>query len=181
MHALTFEFKKLHLGAVGFGLKALADVAGMTPARFDLLFAIKSGDQGWSSLHTIRGWYSLLQSRITEALGLHASTVSKMITRLVALGWLAREEARSDKRRNIIRLTEAGHEAIKLAMRIVMKRRLFRRRFKPHFLPHADRHRCAERRTSVAMLTFYMKCEAIATRLGRGPTPLEWPPPYDPD
>ena len=41
MHPITFGLKRAHLQAVAFGRKAVKKVKGMTPARFDLLYALR--------------------------------------------------------------------------------------------------------------------------------------------
>lgn len=130
MHAITFELKRAHLRGVAFGKSVLEKhVKDMTPARFDLMYAIRvaciiSGRLGWP-----RGLRET-QVQIRKRLGLHPSTVSKMIKQLVEMGWLERQgKAEWDRRVNIIAFTELGMRKIVKAMRIVFRMRTHLKHF----------------------------------------------------
>ena len=87
MHSLTFHAKRFHLGAVAFGKKVVAKVKGMTPARFDLMYAIRITNSGCPLTNRLCGYF-LRQDRLRKILGLSPSTVSKLIKRLVQMGWI---------------------------------------------------------------------------------------------
>jgi DNA-binding MarR family transcriptional regulator len=129
MHRIIFGLKAAHLGAVGFAKGFLGIVPHMTPARYDLLYVIRMSGNIFGRSH------ALDQSELRRMLGLHASTVSKMIKRLVEIGWLAKNLGRRPRRTNSIHLTEAGFEALELARRIVEKRRTVRWWFDSKFRP----------------------------------------------
>ena len=116
MHPLNFMVKRVHLKGVAFGKMVVEAIAGMTPARFDLLFVIRTADQvdGRGPLGMEVG-----QGAILRQLGLHPSTVSKMVTRLVELGWVTTSQSARDRRRTVVRLTAGGARAIDRAMALV--------------------------------------------------------------
>jgi DNA-binding MarR family transcriptional regulator len=97
----------------------------MTPARFDLLFAVH-GDRrgGWSG---VRG--GVPQCALREMLGLAKMTVSKMLKRLEELGLVVRRlnEGR-DRRMKIVSLTEEGLRRIRAAFQIVFGRGAVRKK-----------------------------------------------------
>jgi DNA-binding MarR family transcriptional regulator len=132
MHSVTFQIKRAHLKAVAFGKGIIEDrVKDMTPARFDLMYAIRA-----HQVDHRRGWpigRSLEQARICRKLGLHSSTVSKLIKRLVQLGWLENCGKGGDRRTNVIALTEKGLRSIVKAMRIVFRMRTHLRHFEDLF------------------------------------------------
>jgi len=111
MHPLTFILKQAHLKNVSFGKKVLSELPGMTPARFDLLWllrrAVAAAGPGWKRTDGAR-----LQSTLWKDLGLHRSTVSKMLNRLEEMGWIRRERAVDDGRTFTIGLTKKGLEMI---------------------------------------------------------------------
>jgi len=116
MHIVTFTTKRAHLCGVAFGRRIVKDVHGMTPARFDLLYLIRTTYGRYR-------WYWLEQNKLTAALGLHPSTVSKMIKRLVEMGWLEKDpRCQGDARTNLILLTKRGLKRINRAMGIVFRR-----------------------------------------------------------
>jgi DNA-binding MarR family transcriptional regulator len=78
MHSITFAFKRAHLQAVAFGKKAVKRINEMTPAGFDLLYAIRNTAHYHAPWHTP----SMAQAELVQTLGLHRSTVSKMLKRL---------------------------------------------------------------------------------------------------
>jgi len=53
------------------------------------------------------------QKALSEALGLHQSDMVGIVDLLESNGWVVRERAAGDRRRNVIRLTDAGHEALR--------------------------------------------------------------------
>jgi DNA-binding MarR family transcriptional regulator len=92
----------------------------MTPARFDLLYVIRHG------VIELRGvgerFMSMLQKDIRVALGLHPSTVSKMVGRLRQIGWIEPASVDDDdERARVVQLTEEGARQIDEATRHVFE------------------------------------------------------------
>lgn len=70
------------------------------------------------------------QSDLRRMLGVCSSSVSKMISRLVKLGWLARTRIYDgDRRTNIIELTELGRRVLLRACKIVFGARTLLRKY----------------------------------------------------
>src|SRR5689334_23124190 len=106
MHGVTFQTKRAHLQAVAFGKRVVESIEDMTPARFDLLYAIRSAKAGFSS-------WTLAQKDLWKTLGLHPSTVSKMLKRLRGLNWLTNDQVDDgDGRTKLVVLTELGAQVI---------------------------------------------------------------------
>ena len=134
MHPITFGLKRAHLQAVAFGRKSVKKVRGMTPARFDLLYALRrqflvleEPDVGSRERRVVpperRGMW---QSELVKTLGLCRTTVSKMLKRLEEMGWISRE---LQGMRKIVRLTPLGLRRIWRAMRLVFRGRTHLRTF----------------------------------------------------
>ena len=125
MHAISFLLKRGHLTTTGASQRILYDVPGMTPARFDILcFARQNGIR-----LKVKTLALTSQRRIIEALGLHPSTVSKMLKRLEQKGWIERERDFDDRRRKIVELTKLGRRKIWEAMRINFRGRTLAEHF----------------------------------------------------
>ena len=93
----------------------------MTPARFDLLYYIRC-----DALRKNLGKYmagARDQRHVVQCLGLHKSTVSKMLIRLEEMGWISRIQDIEDRRRKIVRLTKDGLRALAKAMRFFFRGR----------------------------------------------------------
>jgi DNA-binding MarR family transcriptional regulator len=80
---------------------------GLTPARFDLLFAIKQFVDG------------LPQSQLRRLFGVSGPTTSKMLCALEARGLVARTRAPRDRRVLHVRLTALGRRIITRAQRLL--------------------------------------------------------------
>src|SRR5262245_21710400 len=128
MHCVTFMLKRAHLQNVTFGRRVLKKVRGMTPARFDLLYLLRrvALSEG-PSFHPLAA--TRLQSGLRKDLGLHRSTVSKMLKRLEEMGWIRRERNTIDRRTFSVRLTELGLRRIWRAMRRVFRRKVMIRAY----------------------------------------------------
>src|SRR6476620_2681814 len=114
MHALTFALKRAHLKNVAHAKSLMWAVPGMTPARLDLLCILKravANEHGWGPLDAARS-----QADLCKDLGLHRSTVSKMLIRLQEMGWIRRDRDSADRRTMAVGLTETGLEMITVAM-----------------------------------------------------------------
>ena len=117
---LNFLYKRLHLLGVSKGKEMFEKVPGMTPARFDFLYAIRV-DGEW--LYGDRTSVETRQSDIAKQLGLHPSTVSKMTKRLIEMEWIEKGTDRWDQRQIILRFTKKGLDAFLKAERILFKKR----------------------------------------------------------
>ena len=110
---MSFYQKRAHLCAVARGREMFAEVEGMTPARFDILYCIFRRRKAKEA--AIVGYF-LEQARITEALGLARQTVWKGIERLIELGFLTKSKDQTPRsRRNILRITDAGVRWVRAA------------------------------------------------------------------
>jgi DNA-binding MarR family transcriptional regulator len=128
MHALSFGFKRAHWSGVRVGKRVLEDVDGMTPARFDLVYLIRRvrlDDPNMSP--------GLTQDALWKALGVHPSTVSKMLARLLDMGWVTRSRYAFDRRTWLIRLTDLGLRKVWHAMRILFRGRALLRAYEELF------------------------------------------------
>ena len=140
MHAISFHAKRLHLATVAVGQMTLdwAGVEGMTPARFDLMCLLRQSGialQRRFRRPTDGGkWIGsdeavMKQRTLVKRLGLHPSTVSKMITRLEEMGWVTRSRDYDDRRVKIVEATPLGMRRIWKAMRRVFRERLMLKPF----------------------------------------------------
>ncbi len=105
MDAIFFGLKRAHQASLRFGHEATKQF-GLTPARFDLLFALKQrrNDYPWRmTQHELRG-----------ILGVSAPTVSRMLRSLekLALVWRGPRGCRSSRR---VGLTFRGRMLIRRA------------------------------------------------------------------
>jgi DNA-binding MarR family transcriptional regulator len=94
MDRVFFELKRGHIETVKFGRRVLSGF-GLTPARFDVLYAITT---------TAR----MTQSQVRRALGVARATLSEMLGVLEQLGLVARTQANEDRRTRIVSLTKKG-------------------------------------------------------------------------
>jgi DNA-binding MarR family transcriptional regulator len=95
VHPLFFGLKRAHHCALRVS-RWLLHGTGLTPARFDMLYAIAS------SGHTV------LQSTLGRLLGVTRQTVSRMLASLEQLGLVLRERAHGDRRNRLVRMTKLG-------------------------------------------------------------------------
>jgi DNA-binding MarR family transcriptional regulator len=117
MNAVAFGTKRAFHGFLRVMRKPLASV-GLTPARFDMLFAMFSkGDR------QNRRWIS--QRALRRALGVCSSVVSRMVRKLEELGLVVRERSEFDRRQILVRLSDLGWGRIegvhKWVLRAVMR------------------------------------------------------------
>jgi DNA-binding MarR family transcriptional regulator len=71
----------------------------------------------------------MLQYDIWKDLGLHRSTVCKLIGRLEAMGWIRRRRCKDDRRTFEVALTVEGRRRIWQAMRRIFRPKLYRREY----------------------------------------------------
>jgi DNA-binding MarR family transcriptional regulator len=104
MHALFFATKRAFHGILRITRRPLG-CYGLTPARFDLLYALSRGEG-----------LAMRQSILRRILGVAASTVSRMLKSLEALGFVSRErEPYGDSRQRLVRLTALGDDIVESA------------------------------------------------------------------
>jgi DNA-binding MarR family transcriptional regulator len=138
VHAVTFQLKRAHLCAVAMGRSLfrgkveenrLDGVLDMTPARFDLLFVV------WKT--------PLLSQRgICERLGLHSSTISQAVGRLVELGLIKCERVDGfDRRTRRVWLTDEGLRRFKRALHLVFTGRSISRHLRAFVGQYVNRKR----------------------------------------
>jgi DNA-binding MarR family transcriptional regulator len=114
MHAAAFGMKRAFHGFLRVARKPLASV-GLTPARFDMLYVMFSrGNPEW-------GRRSITQSELRRVLGVCASVVSRMIRKLVALGFVTRVRSPSDRRQIDLSLRDRGWERIRTVQRWLIR------------------------------------------------------------
>ena len=132
MHAISFGLKRAHLSAVGFGKHMLAKVERMTPARFDLMYVLRRRalieGNSRDPLAPSRS-----QSGLWKRLGLHRTTVSRMVRQLVEMGWVYRVRSDFDRRTFDVGLTPLGLRTIWKAMRRVFRPRSVRKAYEEIF------------------------------------------------
>jgi DNA-binding MarR family transcriptional regulator len=111
MHAIFFSMKRAHQRALAASralLFAFRD-DGLTPARFDMMFAIDRAPS-----------YGITQKELRRVLGVTAPTVSRMLRSLQQLGFIARAVCRADRRHRLVSLTEAGRAILDDAMTLAI-------------------------------------------------------------
>lgn len=127
MHSIMFALKRAHLTTVAAGQEAVAKVDGMTPARFDLLCLLRQASLMLpKGSEILRGMF---QESLCFRLGLHPSTISKMLKRLEEMGWITRERDFDDRRKKVVFFTALGLRRAWRAMRRVFRGRLFLKPF----------------------------------------------------
>jgi DNA-binding MarR family transcriptional regulator len=102
MDSTMFSVKRAFLRTVSFGRQAL-EPFGLTPARFDLMFLLRNNPYR-------------PQGELWRILGLHPSTVSKMLKRLEQLDLVWRGPNPDDGRQTLCRLSPDGEKALEAAI-----------------------------------------------------------------
>src|SRR6185436_12640271 len=95
MHVLSFAAKRVHLRWL-MTVKRVARDFGVTPARFDVLYAL------------VKRGGTTLQAEIVRILHLHKTTVSKLLKKLEGLGYVRRFRGTWDGRVKVVAFTEHG-------------------------------------------------------------------------
>ena len=99
MHPLTFGMKRLFLRSVAIN-REYTKQHHLTPARFDMLVAIRRGENG------------IIQRVVRWQLGVRSPTVSRMMASLEELGYIRRRKYPPDRRHRWVTLTELGKRVI---------------------------------------------------------------------
>ena len=108
MHSVAFHLKRTYLSWIHKAALPAARSYGLTPARFDMLYALEQFN-GASSQKEIQGMLSVCKA-----------TVSKMLTSLQELGLIVRKVNPFDRRKRIVTLTEKARAWMKLAVEEIM-------------------------------------------------------------
>ena len=112
MHALFFSAKRAHQRTLAQLREVVAsfggDAQGLTPARFDMLFAIRREKV-------------LCQSALCRILGVTGATVSRMARSLERLGFISRTRSTVDRRRLDIQLTPDGAAFFACALTVTVE------------------------------------------------------------
>jgi DNA-binding MarR family transcriptional regulator len=167
VHAINFQVKRAHLSILAAGraaLRKLGKRSEMTPARFDLLFAIRQVNIGLNIHGYAPVWghrcLGLKQNELTRRLGVSRKTVSKMLKRLEQMGWIEREVPADDRRTKYVSLTALGLQKIWYAMRRIFRGRVFLAAYEKFFKPIVTEH------ILVTLFTEWSKLEALARNFG---------------
>jgi DNA-binding MarR family transcriptional regulator len=115
VHRVTWDAKRVFLRLVRVR-RHLMDRWGLTPARFDMLFAIRCQRQRWFP-----------QRKLRELLGVCASTISRMLDSLVALGFMRKRQVEGDRRRRELAITDHGKRTLRCMFTNIIKSGLARR------------------------------------------------------
>jgi len=105
MHAIFFGLKRAHHGTLRITRDVLVRM-GLTAARFDMLFAIKSRHKS-----------GVAQSSLRRMLGVCRATVSRMLASLEELKLVTRRVDGRDRRQRLVTLTTLGRWRIAFAYR----------------------------------------------------------------
>ena len=104
MHFMAFAFKRAHYTSVRLG-RQYAEKFGLTPARFDMLYAIRR-DKNRS------------QAFLARTLGVAGVTVSRMLRKLETLGFVKRRGPEwPDRRVKRVQITKLGRRHLHLVLR----------------------------------------------------------------
>jgi DNA-binding MarR family transcriptional regulator len=109
MHATLFRLKRAHLSSLRIARQILRKHPPLTPARLDLLVIVHLSPHRFVD-----------QGALTHQLGLHPSTVSKMLKRLDELGLTERHPVEHDCRKREVYLTTRGREIVEEAMETIL-------------------------------------------------------------
>jgi DNA-binding MarR family transcriptional regulator len=100
MNVLFFALKRAHQASLR-PARQIASASGVTPARFDMLYALSQSP------------YGTRQSDLRRELGVSAPTVSRMLRSLESLGLVTRRRASQDTRQRIVELTSEGAAVVR--------------------------------------------------------------------
>jgi DNA-binding MarR family transcriptional regulator len=132
MHAVSAQVKQAHLRAVAFGRRVFRKIPRLTPARFDLLYLLRRNSILLGPRYDgVR--VGSTQAELSRTLGLHTSTVAKLVKRLVEIGWVERKRGERDRRTKKVRLTPEGLKLVWRVMRRVFRMRFVRRTYEQIF------------------------------------------------
>lgn len=108
MDKVFFGLKRAYHGTLRVTRRALARL-GLTAARFDLLYLLENAGG------------EMPQRELQRALGVAASTVSRMLSSLEKLGLVDREIMIEDRRRTWVELTHEGRRGVQRAAWLLIR------------------------------------------------------------
>jgi DNA-binding MarR family transcriptional regulator len=108
MHFVAFAIKRAYLRGLSVA-RPVAESVGLTPARFDLLYAL------YGRYDNARA-----QSELRRLLDVARPTVSRMVRRLEELGFVTRTRHYGDRRTLLVRFTAWGLRRFDRALRVVL-------------------------------------------------------------
>lgn len=120
MHSLMFQLKRAHLRALA-AARPLSKRMGLTPARYDYLWAI-CGFRHEPPQHLL--W---------RVFGISRTSASRMVRRLIELGLVERRRSPSDRRTFLVSLTAKGTRRWRRTFVRIYRQRPFQRRFERAF------------------------------------------------
>jgi DNA-binding MarR family transcriptional regulator len=94
MHQILFNLKRAFRNSVTFSTRRFLGEVGLTPSRFDILYLL------WGTARS--------QVELRRILGIASSTLSEILQRLEARGWIRRSRALHDGRTFLVELTKWG-------------------------------------------------------------------------
>jgi DNA-binding MarR family transcriptional regulator len=114
MHRVTWDVKRVFLRLSKVRRKVM-ERWGLTPARFDMLYAIRCQRRFWFPQRALR-----------KLLGVCASAISRMIDSLVETGFLVRRRVEGDRRLRELKITKHGKRTLRCMFGNIIKSGLAR-------------------------------------------------------
>lgn len=114
MHEVAFVVKQSHLATLEI-LRPMAAKYELTPARFDLLFAV---------YRSARFGRDPSEKSLAFTLEVSAATVCKMLKSLVELGFVELLVCEEDRRCRLVRVTPLGRHRFRKILKLVRHRRV---------------------------------------------------------
>jgi DNA-binding MarR family transcriptional regulator len=108
MNHFMYATKRAYYGTLRM-VRAPATSVGVTPARFDMMYAIFGAYEG--QIH---------QAALARKVGVSAPVVARMLRSLEELGYVLRERCRFDRRKILVGLTKAGRRCFRRARLALM-------------------------------------------------------------
>jgi DNA-binding MarR family transcriptional regulator len=102
VHAIFFGLKRAYQSTLRLTRRCLARL-GLTAARFDMLYAVRSAR------------YGSVQAQLSRTLGVTAATVSRMLKSLEDLGLVSRARSVADRRCRRVQITDLGRRVMRRA------------------------------------------------------------------
>jgi DNA-binding MarR family transcriptional regulator len=108
MNHFLYATKRAYYGTLRV-VRAPATSVGVTPARFDMMYAIFGASEG--QIH---------EAALARKVGVSVPVVARMLRSLEELGYVLRERSRIDRRKILVGLTKAGLRCFRRARLALM-------------------------------------------------------------